>query len=49
MKKGIIVRSGCALGFPNAIRITVGSEEQNQAVLMELENFITEKQNKLTK
>ena len=49
MKKGIIVRSGGALGFPNAIRVTVGSQEQNQAVLMELESFITDKQNKLTK
>ena len=45
MKKGFIVRSGQALGFPTAIRITVGSYEQNQAVLEELGHFITEKKN----
>ncbi|HJV44551.1 MAG TPA: histidinol-phosphate transaminase [Bacillota bacterium] len=29
LRKGVIVRSGGALGFPNAIRVTVGSKEQN--------------------
>ena len=43
MRKGFIVRSGMALGFPTSIRITVGSYEQNQAVLKELEKFISEK------
>ena len=43
LKKGFIVRSGAALGFPTAIRITVGSYEQNQAILKELGTFIANK------
>jgi histidinol-phosphate aminotransferase len=33
LKQGIIVRSGEALGFPTFIRITVGTEEQNQKII----------------
>lgn len=49
MRKGYIVRSGQALGFPTSIRITVGSHAQNKAVLKELEYFILEKKDKETK
>jgi histidinol-phosphate aminotransferase len=30
LKKGVIIRSGVPLGFPKAIRVTVGSEKQNE-------------------
>ena len=33
LKKGFIVRSGKALGFPHAIRVTAGTKEQNEAFL----------------
>jgi histidinol-phosphate aminotransferase len=46
MRKGFIVRSGQALGFPTAIRVTVGSDSQNQGVLKELEQFLLKKKNK---
>ncbi|OCA83563.1 MULTISPECIES: histidinol-phosphate transaminase [unclassified Bacillus (in: firmicutes)] len=46
MRKGFIVRSGQALGFPTSIRITVGSDQQNEAVLKELKNFLLMKENK---
>ncbi|MCH1624740.1 histidinol-phosphate transaminase [Fredinandcohnia quinoae] len=38
LERGIIVRSGNALGFPTSVRITVGSEEQN----IEIINILTE-------
>ncbi|MBO0958158.1 histidinol-phosphate transaminase [Neobacillus sp. MM2021_6] len=38
--KGFIVRSGKALGFPTAVRITVGSSEQNEGVLKALGEFL---------
>ena len=38
--KGYIVRSGKALGFPTAVRITVGSSEQNEGVLKALGEFL---------
>ena len=40
LKKGYIVRSGNALGFPTSVRITVGSKEQNEGVLSELSQFL---------
>ncbi len=46
LTKGIIVRSGKALGFPTGVRITLGLEEQNQQVrnaikeCIELNSFI---------
>lgn len=46
MSKGIIVRSGQALGFPTSIRVTVGSPEQNQAVMRELAGFLQSKKEK---
>jgi histidinol-phosphate aminotransferase len=39
-ERGYIVRSGKALGFPTAVRITVGSSEQNEGVLKELSEFL---------
>lgn len=43
LERGCIVRSGKALGFPTAVRITVGSQEQNEAVLMILKEFIEQR------
>lgn len=42
LEKGYIVRSGKALGFPTSIRITVGSNEQNEGVLNALSQFLAE-------
>jgi len=33
LERGIIVRSGNALGFPTSVRITVGSEKQNKEII----------------
>lgn len=41
--KGYIVRSGRPLGFPTAVRITVGSFDQNEGVLNALSEFLAEK------
>jgi histidinol-phosphate aminotransferase len=40
LERGYIVRSGKALGFPTAVRITVGSFEQNEGVLSALGEFL---------
>ncbi|AIM15439.1 histidinol-phosphate transaminase [Neobacillus sp.] len=42
LERGFIVRSGNALGFPTAVRITVGSTEQNEGVIKALEEFLAE-------
>jgi histidinol-phosphate aminotransferase len=42
MERGYIVRSGKALGFPTAVRITVGSFEQNEGVLKVLGEFLAQ-------
>ncbi|WP_240375582.1 histidinol-phosphate transaminase [Bacillus piscicola] len=42
LKKGFIVRSGEALGFPRAIRVTVGTDRQNQLFLKALEECLAE-------
>ncbi|MEH7117877.1 histidinol-phosphate transaminase [Neobacillus vireti] len=39
-ERGFIVRSGKPLGFPTSVRITVGSEEQNDGVLKVLNEFL---------
>lgn len=36
LKRGFIVRSGVPLGFPTAIRVTIGSESQNAGLLQAL-------------
>jgi histidinol-phosphate aminotransferase len=43
LEKGYIVRSGKALGFPTAVRITVGSAEENEGVLSALKEFLEQK------
>lgn len=40
LEKGYIVRSGNALGFPTHLRITIGSEQQNQEIIEQLKEFI---------
>jgi histidinol-phosphate aminotransferase len=40
LKRGIIVRSGEALGFPTFIRITIGSEEQNNEIISALSELV---------
>lgn len=42
LERGYIVRSGKALGFPTSVRITVGSDEQNEGVLKVLSQFLAE-------
>lgn len=42
LKNGFIVRSGKALGFPTCIRITVGTAEQNNAIIQLLEKYLSE-------
>jgi len=42
LKKGIIVRSGNALGHPGCQRITIGTPEQNEKVLQALEEILAE-------
>jgi len=42
LRKGIIVRSGRALGFPGYQRITVGSTEQNAKILNAIESILSE-------
>ncbi|WP_270996826.1 histidinol-phosphate transaminase [Listeria seeligeri] len=39
-KNGYITRSGAALGFPNAVRITIGTEVENKAVIALLEKLL---------
>ncbi|WP_163969648.1 histidinol-phosphate transaminase [Oceanobacillus halotolerans] len=43
LTKGLIVRSGKALGFPTSVRITVGQEEHNEQVRSAIKELITEK------
>lgn len=40
MKRGFIVRSGAALGVPGYIRVTIGTEEQNEKFLTLLEEVL---------
>jgi len=42
MKRGFIIRSGNALGAPGYIRVTIGTEEQNEKFLSLLEDVLTE-------
>jgi histidinol-phosphate aminotransferase len=41
LQKGIIVRSGVFLGFPTAIRVTVGDQEQNDAFIQALREVLS--------
>ncbi|XXM74179.1 histidinol-phosphate transaminase [Lysinibacillus sphaericus] len=40
MSKGYIVRSGGALGYPECVRITVGSREQNEELISLMKEFL---------
>ncbi|WP_316569792.1 histidinol-phosphate transaminase [Neobacillus sp. YIM B06451] len=40
LERGFIVRSGALLGFPESVRITVGSQSQVDALLKEVEAFL---------
>lgn len=40
LQKGYIIRSGVPLGFPTAIRVTVGSQEQNEGFLKALREVL---------
>lgn len=40
LSKGIIVRSGEALGFPSFIRITIGNEEQNNKIISAISQLV---------
>lgn len=42
LRKGIIVRGGHKLGFPNSIRVTVGSAEQNKKFIASLKQVLAE-------
>ncbi|MGM7701674.1 histidinol-phosphate transaminase [Pseudalkalibacillus sp. Hm43] len=42
LRKGYIVRSGNALGFPTCVRITVGSKEQNEGIIQCLSEWLEE-------
>ncbi|HWL13082.1 MAG TPA: histidinol-phosphate transaminase [Ureibacillus sp.] len=42
MKRGFIIRSGNALGIPEYIRVTIGTEEQNNKFLTMLEEVLTD-------
>ncbi|ARK30319.1 histidinol-phosphate transaminase [Halalkalibacter krulwichiae] len=41
LKKGFIIRSGEALGFPTCARITVGTDEENKELFSVLEEMLT--------
>ncbi|MBM5720362.1 histidinol-phosphate transaminase [Listeria ivanovii] len=40
-KNGFITRSGAALGFPQAVRITIGTKQENQAVITLLASLLS--------
>ncbi|WP_243291387.1 histidinol-phosphate transaminase [Bacillus sp. FJAT-47783] len=40
LKRGVIVRSGTLLGFPNSIRVTVGTEKENKQFITALKEVI---------
>ncbi len=42
LSKGIIVRGGHSLGFPTSIRVTVGSDKQNEKFIHTLEQVLEE-------
>ena len=42
LQRGVIVRSGKALGYPTFIRVTVGTPEQNRRFLDALGEFVAE-------
>jgi histidinol-phosphate aminotransferase len=47
LKKGYIVRSGQALGFPTSVRITVGSKQENEGLMLIIKEFLEERKESL--
>ncbi|PLT34878.1 histidinol-phosphate transaminase [Bacillus sp. V5-8f] len=43
LERGFIVRSGNALGFPSSVRVTVGSPEQNEAIIAIMKEYLASK------
>lgn len=43
LRQGVIVRSGQALGYPTCIRVTVGTEKENERFLESFEHFMKSK------
>jgi histidinol-phosphate aminotransferase len=43
LQKGILVRSGSLLGYPNMIRVTIGTREDNEYFIAMLENRLLER------
>jgi len=43
LKKGIIVRNGEAIGYPTHIRVTIGTQEQNERFLQMMSEYLAEK------
>lgn len=43
LEKGFIVRSGKGLGFPTAVRITVGLSEHNEALLKTIKQYLDQR------
>lgn len=43
LSQGIIIREGEALGYPTYIRVTIGSQEQNERFLLALKEFLMQK------
>ena len=40
LRRGLVVRSGDKLGLPNFLRITIGTAEENRAVVAALEELL---------
>jgi histidinol-phosphate aminotransferase len=49
LERGLIIRSGKALGFPTSVRITVGSTEQNEYTIKLLNQFLSVMEEKYAK
>ena len=48
LRRGIIVRSGSSLGFPNYLRVTIGNSEENAQFIAAFQAFLEEKRNQLS-
>ena len=46
LRKGVIVRTGDIFGYPNFIRLTIGTQEQNQRFIEALKETYAEMENK---
>lgn len=42
LKQGVIVRSGSLLGYPETIRVSIGTEEENEQFIRTLQNIINQ-------